>query len=86
MCIRDRRLTPQTPALDSPAPQSPTLQRLQAELAEKRPGALKAFWKQVAKQGTPLVEPLDAERVLVTFLWRQQRPGDVRLLLSLIHI
>ena len=54
------------PALDSPAPQSPTLQRLQAELAEKRPGALKAFWKQVAKQGTPLVEPLDAERVLVT--------------------
>ncbi|MDU3295513.1 MAG: DUF3327 domain-containing protein [Pseudomonas aeruginosa] len=75
-----QRLTPQTPALDSPAPQSPTLQRLQAELAEKRPGALKAFWKQVAKQGTPLVEPLDAERVLVTFLWRQQRPGDVRLL------
>ncbi|WP_175570535.1 hypothetical protein, partial [Pseudomonas aeruginosa] len=36
-----QRLTPQTPALDSPAPQSPTLQRLQAELAEKRPGALK---------------------------------------------
>ncbi|MDF5906132.1 DUF3327 domain-containing protein [Pseudomonas aeruginosa] len=34
----------------------------------------------MAKQGTPLVEPLDAERVLVTFLWRQQRPGDVRLL------
>ncbi|WP_186009745.1 enterochelin esterase domain-containing protein [Pseudomonas aeruginosa] len=78
--IPTQRLTPQTPALDSPAPQSPTLQRLQAELAEKRPGALKAFWKQVAKQGTPLVEPLDAERVLVTFLWRQQRPGDVRLL------
>ncbi|MGC8384842.1 enterochelin esterase domain-containing protein [Pseudomonas aeruginosa] len=23
---------------------------------------------------------MDAERVLVTFLWRQQRPGDVRLL------
>ncbi|HBO8869905.1 TPA: enterochelin esterase, partial [Pseudomonas aeruginosa] len=49
--IPTQRLTPQTPALDSPAPQSPTLQRLQAELAEKRSGALKAFWKQVAKQG-----------------------------------
>ncbi len=44
--IPTQRLTPQTPALDSPAPQSPTLQRLQAELAEKRPGALKAFWKR----------------------------------------
>ncbi|MGC3710857.1 hypothetical protein, partial [Pseudomonas aeruginosa] len=51
-----QRLTPQSPALDSPAPQSPTLQRLQGEVAEKRPGALKAFWKQVANQGTALLE------------------------------
>lgn len=29
-----------------------------------------AFWKQVAAEGTPLVEPLDANYDLVTFLWR----------------
>jgi enterochelin esterase-like enzyme len=34
------------------------------------------FWSAVAKEGTPLVEPLDARYDLVTFLWRAE--GDTR--------
>src|SRR5215831_18446464 len=35
-------------------------------------GATEAFWKQVAQEGTPLVEPFgtDGKYQLVTFLWR----------------
>ncbi|HKA57564.1 MAG TPA: alpha/beta hydrolase-fold protein [Gemmatimonadales bacterium] len=31
-----------------------------------------SFWSTVAKEGTPLVEPLDARYDLVTFLWRAE--------------
>lgn len=35
-----------------------------------------SFWDAVAKEGTPLFEPLDARYELVTFLWRAE--GDTR--------
>ena len=34
------------------------------------------FWSAIAREGTPLVEPLDANYDLVTFLWRAE--GDTR--------
>jgi enterochelin esterase-like enzyme len=51
---------------------SPRLVALQKELQAGNRAALESFWQQIAKQGTPLVEPVagDDKSVLVTFLWR----------------
>lgn len=46
--------------------------RLRDELRSAGPGALEQFWREVTAAGTPLVEPWDDERCLVTFLWRGQ--------------
>lgn len=54
------------------APVSPGLQRLSARLAAGENS--EAFWRSIATQGTPLVEPYDAHHKRVTFLWR----GDQR--------
>jgi enterochelin esterase family protein len=35
---------------------------------------LARFWAEVALVGTPIVEPYDDERRLVTFLWKEDRP------------
>lgn len=52
-------------------PQSPRLQALQQTLQAGQAGAkLAAFWQQIKTEGTPLVEPLDGGRSLLTFLWR----------------
>lgn len=37
---------------------------------------LDAFWAEMAKRTTPLVEPLADDRLLVTFLWRETEPLD----------
>ena len=56
----------------APDPVSPRLAALRKELEEGSRSALEQFWQEAARQGTPLVEPIqDVDRnVLVTFLWR----------------
>jgi len=51
---------------------SPRLMLLQKELAAGNVHALENFWREVATQGTPLVESIDndPDHVLVTFLWQ----------------
>lgn len=56
---------------------SPAIEALAAELAQG--GGTAAFWRDVARQGTPLVEPLEPGRVVMTFLVRGAR-HNVRLL------
>jgi enterochelin esterase family protein len=70
----ERVLARPTPASAQPtaagAPlASPRLSRLRAELATD-PGALDRFWRELQPAGTPLIEPSDADNVLVTFLYR----------------
>lgn len=52
-------------------PISPTLQQLQRDLAAG--GNTDAFWRARRMQGTPMVEPVDADNKRVTFLWRGAR-------------
>ncbi|HVC81694.1 MAG TPA: enterochelin esterase domain-containing protein [Chloroflexota bacterium] len=51
---------------------SPRLGALQEAIAVGKNGVLDAFWREIAMQGTPLIEPIadDAGHWLVTFLWR----------------
>ncbi len=53
-------------------PESPRLLSLKNALAGGRREALAEFWREVARDGAPLVETLkgDEEHPLVTFLWR----------------
>ena len=50
---------------------SPRIQALRQQIATER-GNPETFWRQVAQEGTPLVEPFGTEGKyqLVTFLWR----------------
>ena len=48
--------------------QSPRLQALAQQL--QAGGSTDAFWREVAAQGTPMVEPWSADERLVTFVWR----------------
>jgi enterochelin esterase-like enzyme len=58
------------------APVSPRIAALQQQPEAGKRAALEAFWQDVAKQGTPLVEPIpgDDRNVLVTFVWRAAAP------------
>ncbi|BDR08828.1 DUF3327 domain-containing protein [Comamonas thiooxydans] len=47
---------------------SPRLKTLQARLAQG--GDSRGFWQEMERQGTPLIEPWDAEHQLVSFVWR----------------
>ena len=51
---------------------SPRLAALRKDLEAGSRSALEQFWQEAARQGTPLVEPIqdDERNVLVTFLWR----------------
>jgi enterochelin esterase-like enzyme len=51
---------------------SPRLALLQKELRAGNKGAVESFWQEIAKQGTPLMEPIKGQAgyTLVTFLWR----------------
>ncbi len=73
-----RTLAPAAPPApgEAASPDSPRLRALQRTLAEG--GGTEAFWQEMARQGTPLVEPLPGGHSLVTFLWRGAR-GNVRL-------
>ena len=68
-----RRPTP------APVAESPRLARLAADADV--PGAVPAFWREVADAGAPLIEPADdpAYRI-VTFLWRGTDPKSVVLI------
>ena len=48
---------------------SPRIQGLRRQLASGD-GNSEAFWQTVSREGSPLVEPFDANYDLVTFLWR----------------
>jgi enterochelin esterase-like enzyme len=50
---------------------SPSIQALRNQIASGQANT-ESFWRQVAAQGTPLVEPLNDNYRLVTFLWRAQ--------------
>jgi len=58
-------------------PESPTLQTLAKTVAAG--GSTDAFWQAQIRQGTPMVEPVDASHKRVTFLWRGAR-GNVFIL------
>ena len=64
---------------DRPPLESPTLQRLQGGLRNRKRAALVPFWNRVASSGTPLVERRKGNRrqSLLTFLWKG-RPGTKR--------
>ena len=59
------------PVSDSYA--SPRIQALRSQIASGDREAVNRFWSGVAKEGTPLVDPIpdDPGHVLATFLWRQ---------------
>jgi enterochelin esterase family protein len=63
----DERLKP---AWTDPNP-SPRIEALRRQIVREHVGT-EAFWKKVAEEGTPLVEPFgsDGKYQLVTFLWR----------------
>ncbi len=50
---------------------SPRIQELRKRIASGETNT-ESFWKEIAAQGTPLVEQLNANYWLVTFLWRAQ--------------
>ena len=51
---------------------SPRLNALRNEIATGGPAALERFWRRLAAEGTPLVDPVEGEpnERLVTFVWR----------------
>src|SRR4051812_50213059 len=53
-------------------PASPRLNALRKEIATSEPAALERFWRRLAGEGTPLVEPVEGEEneSLVAFVWR----------------
>lgn len=55
-----------------PTVSSPRIERLRQDVERGDVGALDAFWKAIAAEGTPLVEVIAGENheVLVTFVWR----------------
>ncbi len=61
-------LADQAVALPTPTLQSPRLQALAQHLAAG--GNTDAFWREVAAQGAPLVEPWSDTERLVSFVWR----------------
>jgi enterochelin esterase-like enzyme len=57
--------------LQLPAPESPRLARLSADVAAGRAEAVEQFWAELKSRGTPIYEPGgDPEHALVTFVWR----------------
>ena len=64
----DERFRPEEWTDPSP---SPRIQELRKQIASGETST-ESFWKEIAVQGTPLVERLNANYWLVTFLWRAQ--------------
>jgi enterochelin esterase-like enzyme len=51
---------------------SPRVEKLKIDLAGRVPGAVDAFWEELRRTHTPIIEPVpdDASRVRVTLVWR----------------
>jgi enterochelin esterase-like enzyme len=49
---------------------SPRINRLMEQMLGDKPGVVDDFWRAVSVCGTPLIEAIDDESALVTFLWR----------------
>ena len=64
------------PSASTEAVESTRIAALRAELDEGAHDAAEAFWSEVGLHGAPLVETLEGDRVLVTFLWRSSEPLD----------
>jgi enterochelin esterase-like enzyme len=68
------KIVPLAARLARPKPllESPRIQALRASLESGKPGTIDAFWREVQKEGAPIIEPLagDHDNMLVTFLWR----------------
>ena len=65
-----------TPQLQSgrgiePTGTSPRIQRLKTDIASGLQGVVNRFWADLARQHTPIVEPVTGrpDRVLVTLVW-----------------
>ncbi|OAD85960.1 esterase [Comamonas thiooxydans] len=56
------------PEIEPEPLRSPRLKALQAWLAQG--GDSRGFWQEMEREGTPLIEPWDAEHQLVSFVWR----------------
>src|SRR5262249_41582605 len=61
-----------TPQTVNDLPLSPRLQALQERLKSGDRGALDSFWKEITKNGAPIIEPAaGSDRdMLVTMIWR----------------
>ena len=58
--------------------ESPRLSLLRQEIQAGKVAALESFWQEIAKHGTPLVEPTTAaHESLVTFVWRSRADTKV---------
>ena len=59
-------------AFAKPILESPSIKQLRSSLESGQEGSLDAFWQEIQKRGSPLIEPLpgDSKNMLVTFLWR----------------
>ncbi|GAA2342084.1 alpha/beta hydrolase-fold protein [Streptomyces kunmingensis] len=57
-------------------PESPRLTRLLGEVHARGREALDLFWRELAQEGAPLVEPVPGapQERLVTVVWREDRP------------
>lgn len=71
-----QRLTPAQQKLSPQPPLSPTIADLTASIAAG--GTSDAFWKDVERTGTPLVEPGPNGKAILTFLYRGAR-NNVRI-------
>lgn len=49
---------------------SPKIKALRDDLANDKQHALEAFWRSAREEGTPLVEPLEGGKSLLTFVWQ----------------
>ncbi len=52
--------------------ESPRIQALRSSIESGQQGTLDAFWLEIHKRGSPIIEPLpnDPNNMLLTFLWR----------------
>lgn len=72
-CVGGAQVTPLTYPYRTAAPNaSPRIAKLRSQIELGSRSAVPQFWSEIAKSGTPLVEPIpgDDRHSLVTFLWK----------------
>jgi enterochelin esterase-like enzyme len=59
-------------ATSKPILESPRIKDLRSSIESGKQGTLDAFWREIQKRGSPIIEPLpgDPNNMLVTFLWK----------------